>query len=354
MKPDHPSWWDPFSDQPYKLPKEKKPRLSPEQLFEYIKTALTALMVSPALAWRYAFPGPKNSPKAIDFVGLGISPDHGEVNQLQDLVSELGVKRLLLRVPSWHYEHVDYYLRFAERFPDNSFLINVLQSRDSVEDPQEWRRALEVITDAFLPITKEFQIGNAINRTKWGCRHTGDYLSLLKATNAMRERHPGIILAGSSVIDFEPLATLRTLINFHPFQLDACASAMYVNRRGSPRSKQYGLFSLREKLRLIFAITRLSRRSTSELWITETNWPLLGTKPYTPNSGLPRSTVDEETQARYLSEYYRIAHSLGFVSRVYWWQLVNPGYGLIDHRDGTMRKMPSFHAFKNLLSGEPL
>jgi len=312
------------------------------------------LVASPGVAWRYAFPGPKTYPKAIDFVGLGVSPDHGDVNQLQDLVSELGVKRLLLRVPSWQYEQVDYYLRFAERFPDNSFLINILQSRDSVEHPQEWRRALEVITDAFLPVTKEFQIGNAINRTKWGCRHTGEYLSLLEATHSIRQSHPGIVLAGSSVIDFEPLATLRTLINFHPFQLDACASAMYVNRRGSPRSKQYGLFSLREKLRLIFAITKLSRRSTSELWITETNWPLLNTKPYTPNSGLPRSTVDEETQAQYLTDYYRIAHALGYVSRVYWWQLVNPGYGLIDHRDGEMRKMPSFFSFKRLLADQAL
>ena len=354
MKPDQPSWWDPHSDQPYKLPKGEKPRATSAQVYEYLKTALTALVASPGVAWRYAFPGPKNYPKAIDFVGLGISPDHGDVNQLQDLVSELGVKRLLLRVPSWHCEQVDYYLRFAERFPDNSFLINILQSRDSVERPQEWRRALEVITDAFLPVTKEFQIGNAINRTKWGCRHTGEYLSLLEATDSIRKSHPGIVLGGSSVIDFEPLATLRTLINFHPFQLDACASAMYVNRRGSPRSKQYGLFSLREKLRLIFAITKLSRRSRGELWITETNWPLLNTKPYTPNSGLPRSTVDEETQARYLTDYYRIAHALGYVSRVYWWQLVNPGYGLIDHRDGEMRKMPSFFSFKRLLTDHTL
>jgi hypothetical protein len=354
MKPDQPSWWDPHSDQPYKLPKGEKPRATSAQVYEYLKTALTALVVSPAVAWRYAFPGPKNYPEAIDFVGLGISPDHGDVNQLQDLVGELGVQHLLLRVPSWHYEQVDYYLRFAERFPHNSFLINILQSRDSVEHPQEWRRALGVITDAFLPITKEFQIGNAINRTKWGCRHTGEYLSLLEATNSIRKSHPGIVLAGSSVIDFEPLATLRTLINFHPFQLDACASAMYVNRRGSPRSKQYGLFSLREKLRLIFAITKLSRRSRGELWITETNWPLLNTKPYTPNSGLPRSTVDEGTQAQYLTDYYRIAHALGYVSRVYWWQLVNPGYGLIDHRDGQMRKMPSFFSFKHLLADQAL
>jgi hypothetical protein len=34
---------------------------------------------------------------------------------------------------------------------------------------------------------------------------------------------------------------------------------------------------------------------------------------------------------------------------VYWWQLINPGYGLVDHRGGGLRKMLSFYAFKRLL-----
>jgi hypothetical protein len=114
------------------------------------------------------------------------------------------------------------------------------------------------------------------------------------------------------------------------------------------------VFYLARKIRLIHAITLASNRSDNRLWITETNWPLLNTKPYTPNSGLPRSTVDEETQASYLSDYYRIAYASGRVERVYWWQLVNPGYGLIDHRDNQMRKMPSFHAFARLLNTDVL
>ena len=45
----------------------------------------------------------------------------------------------------------------------------------------------------------------------------------------------------------------------------------------------------------------------------------------------------------------RIARESGFVERVYWWQLINPGYGLVDHRGGMLRKMPSYHAFRALL-----
>lgn len=126
---------------------------------------------------------------------------------------------------------------------------------------------------------------------------------------------------------------------------------MYVNRRGSPFNRQYGLFDLARKLRLVFAIVSLANRSEPRLWITETNWPLLNTKPWTPNSGDPRSTVDEPTQAEYLKQYFQIAYQTGFAERVYWWQLINPGYGLVDHRRGKLRKYPSYFAFKEILDG---
>jgi hypothetical protein len=64
--------------------------------------------------------------------------------------------------------------------------------------------------------------------------------------------------------------------------------------------------------------------------------------------------VDEATQAKYLSQYFTIANNTGWVKRVYWWQLINPGYGLVDHRQKQLRKMPSFYAFKKLLAGDLL
>jgi len=346
----HPPWWDRHSDQPFKLKRSQKPRLRGANLLEYGRTGITAATLWPAIAWHYAMPVQTRPPLISDFVGLGISPDHGDHNAITELVDELGVKRLLLRVPTWHVDQLEDYLEFAERFKGRPLLVNILQSRDSVSDPESWARRVESIIRAFLPLTVEFQIGNAINRSKWGCRHTGEYLDLLQGITDLRQRMPELVLAGSSVIDFEPLATLRTLVNGHRYHLDACSCALYVNRRGSPYSTQYGVFNLARKIRLIHAMTLASNRSDDRLWITETNWPLLNTKPYTPNSGLPRSTVDEKTQARYLSDYYRIAYASGRVERVYWWQLVNPGYGLIDHRGNQMRKMPSFHAFARLLN----
>ncbi len=354
MRPEHPSWWDRHSDQPYKLDPAQKPRFKSANLLEYAVTGLTALAVCPMIAWRYGTLAGSQPIAAEDFVGLGISPDHGEHHGIVELVEELGVRRLLLRVPSWHLEKLDDYLEFAARFKGKELLINILQSKESVAHPDSWARTVERIICAFLPITQTFQLGNAINRRKWGCRHTGEYLALLDAVSDIRDRMPNIFLAGSSVIDFEPLVSLRTLVNLHHYRLDACSCALYVNRRGSPKSTQFGIFDLARKIRVIKAIAMLSNRSADRLWITETNWPLLGTQPYTPNSGQPRSTVDEATQAKYLTEYFQIAYATGLVERVYWWQLINPGYGLVDHRAGQLRKMPSFMAFSRLLKSNTL
>ena len=351
----NPSWWDPYSDQPRKLVAASKRHTSASHLAEYSKTALCALGVSPLLAFKLLMPNKsqkKPEQKMEDFLGLGISDDRGNPNEIVDMVEDLGVQRLLLRVPTWDIAQIDKYLEFASKFPKKKILVNILQSRQSINDLDSWMVALETIIRAFRPITSEYQLGNAINRSKWGCRHVGDYLTLLDCTKHLRKTFPGVFLAGSSIIDFEPLATLRTLINMHQYRLDACTSLLYVNRRGSPYQRQFGMFDLKKKIRIIDELISISTKSDTRLWITETNWPLLNTQPFTPNSGHPRSTVNEQTQAKYLTDYYQIAWRTGRVERVYWWQLIQAGYGLVDHRANKLRKMPSYLAFKELCSSK--
>lgn len=346
-----PSWWDPHSNQPYKLPAGEKPRATAANLAEYLKVAATTLLAAPPLLWKYSTARPGAlQPEPKRFVGLSVSPDPRFDAAAVEMVEELGVEELLVRVHPWDVERLEETLSFMDRFPDCRFLVNVLQSRASIRDPDLWARQLERVFDALGARAKWFQVGNAVNRSKWGCRHSGDALRLFRIADEVRRDFPGVRLLGSSVIDFEPLVALRTLLNLAGYRMDGCAAQLYVNRRGPPTGKQYGYFDLERKIRLLHAMLALSNNTLPRLWITETNWPLLGTRPYTPNSGHPRSTVDEPTQARYLRDYYRIAWRTGWVEKVYWWQLINPGYGLVDHRGGKLRKMPSYHAFKALLA----
>ncbi len=344
------SWWDSFSDQPYQLDAEDKPRFTADSMREYAALAGNALLLLPLFVWRLAtIKPPIKKPDPEEFVGLSVSPNEQYDNAIVEMVAELGVKQLLVRVPSWDLDQLEVIQRFIERFPAHEFLINVLQDPRSVRDLEQWRQRLEQIFAALGDRCQYFQVGNAINRSKWGCRHSGEYLALLQVAEEVRRQFPGIKLVGSSVIDFEPLVTFRTLYNNSNFHLDVVSSLLYVNRRGSPYTRQFGIWHLAGKIRLLYTLVTMGNRNDKRFWITEMNWPLLDTKPYTPNSGHPRSTVDEPTQARYLKEYFQIAYASGYVERVYWWQLINPGYGLVDHRGGALRKHPSYEAFKDVV-----
>jgi len=343
-----PDWWDPYSCQPYKMRDEDKPRSGLGNVLEYSKVAAANLLGLPAITYQYLVLKKQSANiPANDFVGLSIAPDVEYQSAMLEMVEELGVQQLLMRIPSWDVAALDTYVRFLE-----TFVINILQSRDSVTNLGQWQRQVADIIQATQHITKTFWVGNAINRTKWGCAHSGQALDLQEYVEQLRSEFSDLTLLGSSVIDFEPLVSWRTLWNFRKFHLQANAALLYVNRRHSPYGTQYGIFDLENKLRLAKAMTKLSNRCDDSLWITETNWPLLNTKPYTPNSGNPTRTVDEETQAKYLKWYYQIAWQTGWVDKVYWWQLINPGYGLVDHRQGSLRKMPSYYALKEIIAGE--
>ena len=349
----HPDWWDPYSDQPYKLADELKPRSGGANVREYAGVAGTALIHLPRLVTRYLQLRPypqRRDPH--NFIGLSVSPDQQYESAIIEMVEELGVNELLIRVPIWQLDQLDNIERFMSRFVGKRWLINILQDRESVRDPLRWQQGLRQIFQQLSPFCDYFQIGTAINRTKWGCGHSGEYLPMLEAAETLRCEFPGIRLVGSSVIDFEPLVSWRTLHNRHAYQLDVVSSLLYINRRGPAYGRQYRHFDLYNKLRLIRALVECGNRNAKRLWITETNWPLLNTKPYTPNSGHPSRTVDELTQAQYLKQYYQIAWHCGWVDKVYWWQLINPGYGLVDHRSGQLRKHPAFTALKDLLAGE--
>jgi hypothetical protein len=129
------------------------------------------------------------------------------------------------------------------------------------------------------------------------------------------------------------------------FRFDAVSALLYVDRRGAPENRQAGL-DTEDKTLLLRAIAETARNSSDRCWITEVNWPLRE-GPHSP-AGRDVS-VDEEAQADYLVRYYLLTLGTGQVERVFWWQVVARGYGLVDPADPAHpRRRPSFHALKTL------
>jgi len=109
-----------------------------------------------------------------------------------------------------------------------------------------------------------------------------------------------------------------------------------------------GYFDLSRKIDLLYSLTRLGpAAATDRIYVTETNWPLSGTAPWAPTS--EKECVDEASYAQYLQEYYQIAAASGKIERVYWHQLIAPGYGLVDSRGESLRKREAFFVFRELL-----
>jgi len=267
------------------------------------------------------------------------------------LVDELGINHVLIRMPLWEMSKLNAYQAFAQKFYESgkTVLINVLQDRAHIEDHTLLTADITKIFNAFSRISCEFQIGNAINRVKWGFFAVKEYLRFFQAAQAVRDRHfPGINLLGPAVIDFEYHFTARALFNHYNITFDRLSALLYVDRMGAPENKQYGLFDTDRKIRLLASLTKLSPKVKEKgIYITEVNWPLKGTAPWAPTS--EKECVSEKDLAAYMERYFNIAASSGCIDRVYWHQLIAPGYGLVDDRGGALRKTLAFSALRQLL-----
>jgi hypothetical protein len=224
-----------------------------------------------------------------------------------------------------------------------------MQDRENIDNKELFKTNILNIFNRFKDITDEYQIGTTINRAKWGFFSVKEYLEFYRiAQNIRDDKFPNFKLIGPSVIDFEYHYTIRALFNNFDIKFDKLSSLLYVDRRGSPSNTQMGIFDTNNKINMLYSLVKLSpKMKTDDIYITEVNWPLSGTAPYAPTSEL--ECVDEETYSKYMIEYFNIVKNNKKVSKVFWHQLIAPGYGLVDNRDGILRKMPAFYALKELI-----
>jgi hypothetical protein len=344
--------WNEFADQPHNVaPRSERTRHHLKHWRTYFSLAAADL--------RYGLPGlrlyrryRKNMYRErvrIDpgAFAVSVSPASPQVTDKTDDLIELlkaaGVQETLVRIPSWEKGRLEAYEKFAARLRAHGLglTIAVLQRREDVFEEAAWAGFLEDVFARFRPFCPNFEIGHAWNRTKWGVWDYTEYLKLARPLVRLREKYRAT-LVGPAVIDFEFHLYPPTVSRL---PLDKISSLLYVDRVGAPEYRQFG-WTTAMKVALFKAIADVSAGRDCDCWITEVNWPLQGTGKYSPASGEPN--VTEEEQADYLVRYYLICLASGLIERVFWWQLAAPGYGLIDSREEPWRKRPSYFAFRTM------
>ena len=341
-----PFLWDHHSDQPYPLKdKAYKKMMRKKHSFDYVPLFLSNIILFPLSILLMNF----LKGRKVDedhFYGMGVDLDKGDIQI--ELIEELGVQHVLVRMPLWEMHRIDAYLNFVKKFKDQTVLLNILQDREHIENRELLQKDINSIFEKFSPFVDEYQIGNAINRTKWGFFSMGEYLKWYTVIQKIRdEKYPDLKLIGSSVIDFEYHYTIRTLFNFFSLKYDKLSSLLYVDRRGAPGNTQMGIFDTENKISMLYTLAKLSPKTTDEIYITEVNWPLSNTAPYAPTSEV--ECVNEEDYAKFMLEYLDTAKESGKIQRVYWHQLIAAGYGLVDDRGDTLRKTKAFEIYKQML-----
>jgi hypothetical protein len=342
-----PFTWDNYSDQPAIIKnKALKRAMRRSALPSLVKTFLIALITLPVALLLTSFMQ-RRTISGKDFFGMGVNLDK-EPNTTPYLLEELGVKNLLIRIPLWEMDCLHEYVSFIRSFSDKHITVMLLQDREHITSSDMTRDHLIQIFEALNEVCKTYVIGSTINRAKWGFFSVNEYLDFYGvAYNLKRTRFPHLKLIGSNVIDFEYHFSAHTLFNFAKIKFDAIGSLLYVDRRGAPENTQMG-FNLMGKINLLFSLISLSPKTSDELIITETNWPIKNTAPYAPTSEF--ECVSEEDYTDYMVRYHLLAFASQKVSRVYWHQLIAPGYGLIDNREGILRKRSAFEAYRIMLS----
>lgn len=341
--------WNPLTQQP-NIPYSKWERNLEYLKFsrDHLKMLWYSVKLLPRLIPEYSSLLKKDFSKRIE-KGFCLGTDNNpfRFDRLIEETKEIGANSILLRIPIWDLEDLKICRDFLLELKNLGIepVVSILQDYNSTVDRNYWRNGVEKILKELEGVSSYYGIGHAWNRYKWGVRSFLHYLDLVEEAEKVRKDFLGIKFFGPSVIDFEYICTMGVLN--HPGRkpkFDVVNALLYVDRQGAPENKHIG-FNLSHKTLLMRAITNSVYGEETPFWITETNWPLIAKSEYVPTS--MKESVDEETYADYLVRYYILSLTSG-AERVYWWQFVSHGYGIIDELDGVWRRRSAWNSFKTM------
>lgn len=235
--------------------------------------------------------------------------------------------------------------------------ISLVQDRATVRDPARWLAFCDRVVGRVHDSVIWVELLHAVNRVKWGIWGFSELRRLLAVAPALKAKYRSVSFIGPSVIDFEwdyLAAALRCIPR--GMRLDALSAHLYVDRRGAPEAFQ-GRFDALGKLQVFRAMALATSTVEDHLVVSEFNWPLKGTREWSPVgspyvSPGPRfndPSVTEEDAAAYTLRYILIALCSGLADSMVFWALAAHGFGLVDpgvQPDALWRRRPAFTALQ--------
>jgi hypothetical protein len=273
--------------------------------------------------------------------GLSIEPNPATFPRKLELLSELGAIPILVRLH--HHMPAEDLLYRKQAIIElldrgHPVAVSLLQSRDAVLDPVSWSNFVDLAMSHIAERLDFVEVGHAINRVKWGIWSFDELETLYQPISKLAKRYPTLRFTGPAGIDFEYpfiIAALKRWPKLIP--LHALSHHLYVDRRGAPENPQNS-FATVEKFALARAVAHVSGK-TDGVIVTGVNWPLADAGAWSPVAqpiaelSSDVGGVSESVYSDYMLRYLCLARTSGLVDRVYWWQLVSRGYGLIDDTD---------------------
>jgi len=337
--------WDNYSDQPYQLKdKDFKKKMRKKNLFSLLKTVFISLVVIPLSMLASPFIKRKTI-NSKDFFTMGVDFQREPQTTLK-LLNELKVQNILLRFKLCKMDDLEELKNFILACANKHITLKIIQDREHIEDLELLKQSIQTVFQTLDGLVDIYEIGTTINRAKWGFFSVDEYNRFFKTVYDLKQtKFPHAKIIGSGVIDFEYHFTAHTLFSLFKYRYDGVSALLYVDRRGAPENTQMG-FSLLDKIALLSTMVWLSPKSKHKLYITETNYPLSNTAPYAPTSEF--ECIDTNSYADFMLRYHLLAFASQQVNFVSWHQLIAPGYGLVDNREG-IQKYPAFQTYKTML-----
>lgn len=368
--------WDARSVQaiPAYMSKDRRKFRSPVNI---LKIAKEFLLRGNVLWKNYKLLSAKSFSEKTDFAGtLGMCLEADatwemQLRWLSELEKSAEAKLpVLLRV--YHHKGAAHWGDVVKRAGElhargNAVALALVQDRAAIRDAASWREMVSGVVEKTCTFADFYEVGHATNRGKWGVWDFSDYEKLLAPALEAKKKFPQIKLTGPACIDFD-LHQLPGLMSGVPAgTFHALSQHLYVDRRGAPENFQ-GKFDTVGKCAIHRAVAKTYGFDSEKIIVSEVNWPLLGAGVYGPvdspfvmfgpwetRPADPWTTepprVSETDCAKFMCRYWLLTIASGHVSRVYWWQLVHRGFGLIDDSDPeNPRPRAAFFALQKLLT----